>query len=186
MTTADRLQWQAARSLGGIARLSALRLVPVLVALCRAGYLTTASRPGDGPAERAAVEGLASAELADRIALAGEAAGLIVIAHPPADLPNCRWHCGLPVTVTRTGGREETEFGERLSTSQIADRRRGWGMCHPDAVAALCGAWQVTLADPRWGRPDLLWRTLAGAVRLPAPGPERGVSRPVAETIGTP
>jgi hypothetical protein len=31
-------------------------------------------------------------------------------------------------------------------------------------VKALCAAWQVTVIDPEWGRDDLLWDVLAGAV----------------------
>ena len=37
----------------------------------------------------------------------------------------------------------------------------GYGICHPDAVDALCAAWQVTLIDPEWGRRDALWDMLA-------------------------
>ena len=186
VSPADRRQWQAARSFGDVARLTALRLegaigsrpgympgrgpgaetgrlVPALAALCRAGYLTIASRPGNGWEQRAAVEGLCSAEVADRISRAGETAGLTVIAHAPADRPNWCWGpSGRSITVTRAGGRADREFGPRLSCGQIGDRRAGWGMCHPDAVAALCGAWQVTVADPQWGRPEVLWRALAG------------------------
>jgi hypothetical protein len=38
-------------------------------------------------------------------------------------------------------------------------------MCHRDAVRALCSAWQVTVIDPEWGRPDVLWQVLEDAVR---------------------
>jgi hypothetical protein len=33
--------------------------------------------------------------------------------------------------------------------------------CDPQAVDALCAAWQVTLIDPEWGRDDVLWTVLA-------------------------
>jgi hypothetical protein len=33
-------------------------------------------------------------------------------------------------------------------------------VCHPEAVSAVCEAWQVTLIDPEWGRNDVLWPVL--------------------------
>jgi hypothetical protein len=33
-------------------------------------------------------------------------------------------------------------------------------VCHPDAVNALCNAWQVTLIDPEWGHNDQIWPLL--------------------------
>jgi hypothetical protein len=187
MSRADRQQWQAARSLGDVASLTALalegaigsrpgympghspepeRLVPVLAALCRAGCLTYASQRVEGPGERAAVAVLCPVELADQLKQASRAAGLVVITNPAATLPNCHTSCGRRVTVTRTR-QEEIEFGERLYRTEITSRRTGWGMLHGEAVDALCDAWQVTLADPQWGRPDVLWRALADLALTP-------------------
>ena len=67
--------------------------------------------------------------------------------------------------MTRVNGRDFTGFGVQLPRRHIRDDWVGYGICHPDAVAALCGAWQVTVADPEWGRPDVLWRVLEQAIQ---------------------
>jgi hypothetical protein len=147
-------------------------LVPVLATLNRAGFVTTGSQPAfDGEGydgarwqQRAAVDAFASAGVALAVTLAARQAGLIVVAHDPAELP--RWRCrrARSVDVTRRYDRVVTGFGVHLSRQFIEDCWTGWGACHPDGTDALCRAWQVTIADPEWGRPDLLWRVLFAAV----------------------
>ncbi len=66
--------------------------------------------------------------------------------------------------VTRRDGEVVTRFGVQLPRRHIRSGITGYGICHPDAVDALCSAWQVTVIDPEWGRPDLLWRVLSAAV----------------------
>ena len=155
-----------------------LPLVPVLAALNRAGYFTNGSQPGmagrgfDGAhwEQRAAVEGFASAGLTSALGAAAERAGLIVIALDPAARPKVRINGRPAVDVTRRGGRARTAFGAHLSRAHLYDAHTGYGICRPDAIAAVCGAWQVTVIDPEWGRPDVLWAVLAGVISSPRPG----------------
>jgi hypothetical protein len=140
-------------------------LVPVLAAANRAGFVTSGSQPGvsdlgyDGAwwSQRAAVEGFASDVTLARLRAVALAASLIVIAHRPR-----RWRttrCDA-VCVTRRAGRDVTGFGVCLSRRHLRDSWVGYGVCHPNAVAALCQAWQVTLVDPLWGRDSVLWPVL--------------------------
>ena len=185
MPRADRRRWQSARTLGDLAGLTALwlegeigsqpgrqpggpgeetaALVPVLAALCRAGYMTAASQParaggGGGLEQRGAVRGFAGPGLALRIADAALAAGLHVIAVPPGRRPRS----GESLAVTRRDGALVTMFGP-MPAGGVTSLASGWGLCHPEAVAALLGAWQVAVVDPEWGRPGLLWTSLAAA-----------------------
>lgn len=198
MKTADRRKWQAARTLPGLGELTAqwlegriasvpgydsepafetMPLTRVLASLNRAGFVTIGSQPGmartghDGEfwEQRAAVEGFADPLLLARLAAAAHHAGLAVIAHDPAKLPRRRYRYGAALTVTRRAGRPVTDFGIQLPRRHIRDADTGYGICHRDAVNALCSAWQVTLTDPVWGREDVLWNALA-AVARPASG----------------
>lgn len=185
----DLAPWESARSLADLGELTArwlegtipaepgydggpdeetLPLVPVLATLNRAGFVTTGSQPGgtgicDGTPwqQRAAVEAFAGAGPALAVTVAARAAGLIVVACEPGRAPRWRIRLGGRVEVTRSGGRVCTWSGAVLSRRHI---RGAWGACHPDAAAVVRGAWQVTVIDPEWGRPDLLWRVLFGAV----------------------
>lgn len=146
-------------------------LVPALAALNRAGYVTIGSQPGetgrgvDGGfwEQRAAVDGLASGLLVWRIAGAAERAGLTVITHDPAGRP--RWGTrGQAVPVTREDGEDCTWFGAQVSRHHLSDSWTGFGGCHRDAVRAVLRAYQVTVIDPEWGRPGLLWEVLSGVI----------------------
>ena len=77
-------------------------------------------------------------------------------------------------------GRPYTHFGAQLPRRHLRDRWTGYGICHPSAVTALCGAWQVTVLDPQWGRNDRLWPVLRDALaRRSRPGrPSFGGQRP--------
>jgi len=135
-------------------------LVPVLARINRAGYLTCCSQPGEAGTgydgawweQRAAVQGFTCPAVAERIWEAAEAAGLTVIAHAPATLPRWRIRYDRAVPVTRREARPCTWFGAQLSRRHLRDGWTGYGICHPDAVTALCAAWQVTVIDPGWDR----------------------------------
>jgi hypothetical protein len=140
-------------------------LVGVLAAANRAGYVTNASQPGgsglDGAgvwwSQRAAVSGFADGAALARLRVEAMRASLIIICGRPR-----RWRTiqAGAVGVTRYGGRCVTRFGSCLSVAHLRDGWAGYGECHPDAVAALCQAWQVTLVDPQWGRDSVLWPVL--------------------------
>jgi hypothetical protein len=118
---------------------------------------------GSGWVQRAAVSGFAGPALAHRLTAAAEAAGMAVIAGGPGTSPcDGDW-----VTVTLRNGQPCTRFGI-LPRREVRDAVTGWGLCHRAAVDALCGSWQLTVADPAWGRPEALWRALAAVVLAPA------------------
>ena len=96
-------------------------------------------------------------------------AGLTCVCHPPATLPRWRYRYDRSVTVTMREDRRVTGFGVQLPRRHIRDSWLGYGICHDDALDALCEAWQVTVIDPEWGRPDVLWRVLEQAIQ-PAGG----------------
>jgi hypothetical protein len=192
---ADRARWAGARSLADLGELTALwlegeilhqpgyadpdpgeepgpdpettRLVPLLAACCRAGYITTASQPGRTSwrgtgdwDQRAAVEGFCDAGVMLKLTEAAYAAGLFVILHGPATLPRWRNRQGQSMTVTTSRGRPFTGFGVQLSRSHLRDPHLGYGECHPDAVSAVTSAYQLTLIEPEWGQNSKLWPVL--------------------------
>ena len=188
----DRQAWPSARTLCDLGQLTALwlegdlatvpgysdrpaaetaPLVPVLAVLNRAGYVTNGSQPGDAGRgfdggwweQRAVVEGFAGPRVTRRLTTAARAAGLIVIAHDPARLPRWRIRYRSRVAVTREDGQPVTWFGAHLSRRHLRDAWTGYGACHRNAVSDVCRAWQVTVIDPQWGRPELLWQVLYGA-----------------------
>jgi uncharacterized protein DUF6919 len=191
----DRQAWRSARTFADLGELTAQwiegklgeqlgycgpsdlddpeRLVPLCAALCRAGYMTTQSQEAhdglgyDGAhwAQRAAVEGFASPEMTAILYDAAHAARLWIIARDPGSLPRWRYRGNGAVPVTVREGRAYTRFGTHLPRRHLRDDWIGYGICHPDAVDAVCGAWQVTVIDPEWGRPDALWKALDSAAR---------------------
>ncbi len=198
MGKSDPAAWQSARTLADLGKLTARwiegdlasqpgycgpsdiedpALVPLLAALNRAGFVTTGSQIGEsGPGydgahwqQRAAVEGFADERTALALIRAAAAAGLISVSYPPASLPRWRYRYDRSVTVTMREDRGVTGFGVQLPRRHIRDSWIGYGICHRDAVNALCSAWQVTVIDPQWGRPDVLWRVLERAIQ-PAGG----------------
>jgi hypothetical protein len=147
-------------------------LVPLLARLNRSGFVTTGSQigeiiEGDGGTraeQRAAVEGFAGPEMTSALILAADDAGVIAIVRDPASLPRWRYRYDRAVTVTTVNGRRMTGFGVQVPRSHIRSPVLGYGICHPDAVRALCEAWQVTVIDPEPGRNDTLWPALARAL----------------------
>jgi hypothetical protein len=198
----DRRAWRSARTLRDLGQLTALwlegdlgtvpgycgppddetaPLVPALAVLNRAGYLTSGSQPGEAGQglngrrweQRAAVEGFAGLRVGRRLAAAARAAGLIVIVGDPARLPRWRTGCRSRVPVTRVDGQPVTWFGAHLSRRHLRDPWTGYGACHRHAVNDVCRAWQVTVIDPEWGRPGLLWRVLRDATTGASPARTR-------------
>ena len=194
----DRAAWGSARTLSDLGELTAQwiegriasqpgycgpsdiedpALVPLLAALNRAGFVTTGSQFGEsGPGydgahwdQRAAVEGFTGRQMAVRLVRAARQAGLSMVLHSPEELPRWRYRYHRAVVVTRRAGEDRTRFGVQAPRRHIRDPHLGYGICHPDAVNALCEAWQVTVIDPEWGRPDVLWRVLEQAIQ-PAGG----------------
>ena len=97
-------------------------------------------------------------------------AGLTIVVRDPAETAPL----ALPLRPQRhrhhaRGPGGLTGFGVQLPRRHIRDGWLGYGICHRDAVDALCAAWQVTVIDPEWGRPDVLWRVLEQAIQ-PAGG----------------
>ncbi len=193
MTNADSKAWASARTLRDLGQLTALwlegdlatapgyssrpddetaALVPVLAVLNRAGYVTNGSQPGDAGQgfnggwweQRAAVAGFAGLRVTRRLTTAALSAGLTVIAHDPAQLPRWRIGCRSSVAVTREDGQPVSWFGAHLSRRYLRDGWTGYGTCHRSAVSDVCRAWQVTIIDPQWGRPELLWQVLSSVV----------------------
>lgn len=158
-------------------------LIPVLARLNRAGLVTSGSQPGfDGKGcdgahwkQRAAVEAYAAESVALPLIHAAQVAGMRVVACPPSRVPRWRYRYDRAVAVTRTDGCDPacpsrhpdgcdwTWFGTIVPRRHIRDREVGYGVCHRDAVNALCTAWQVTVIDPEWGR-NTLWDVLDSAL----------------------
>lgn len=149
-------------------------LIPVLAACNRAGFVTDGSQPGESCTgydgahwdQRAAVQGLASAEVADRLSsLAGP--DLLVQVH---EAPRRRFDFRTAIPVTQRAGRTYTRFGARLPVRHLRDGWTGYGICSRDAVREVCDARQVTIVDPVWGRNDVLWATLERFAAQEVPG----------------
>lgn len=202
MSVSDLTAWRSARTLADLGELTArwlqgdiaqypcyggrpdaetVPLIPVLADLNRAGLITIYSSPGldvrgaDGARrqQRAAVEGFIAGTATARefVANVGRA-GMDVIVHHPDFRPRWRWRCDEEIPVTLRDDDEYTWFGQQLSRRDIRSRRLGWGICHRQALDALCSAWQVTVIDPTWGRPGVLWPVLSQA----APGSRRAAA----------
>ncbi len=149
-------------------------LIPTLAALNRAGLVTISSQPGLPPTrgwdgrdwqQRAAVKGFAVGSTLYELHGVAEDAGLRVIRHRTRR----RWfgsfrggRSAVPVTATGDVGRVATAFGAELDAAVVEFIFEGIGDA---AMNEVLDAWQVTVIDPVWGRNDVLWPTLIGALR---------------------
>lgn len=189
MNRSDRKAWASARTLADLGELTALWLegriasqpgyvancgpdpetlphVPVLAACNRAGFVTAGSQPGvpltrEGWEQRAAVEGFASRQTADR--LRRHFAGRFMFQALEASRFTS-YKTAILVTTRDSGS--VTWFGTQLARSRIRDSWAGFGCT--GAVSELCEAQQVTIVDEAWGRDSALWPALAdfaGVVR---------------------
>ncbi|QJY46634.1 DUF6919 domain-containing protein [Pseudonocardia broussonetiae] len=136
-------------------------LGPVLAHACRSGFITTGSQPGidrdpeDGFEQRAAVDGLATAEVLAKLRALTAGTRLQIVAHRPS---KWRRDYGAAVDVTRVGEHYVTSFGARLPPRDIVFSFAGVRDLVVDELAAM---WQVTIVDPEWGAHSLLWDRLA-------------------------
>lgn len=134
-------------------------LVPFLAEANRNGYFTDFSQPGltypNGDAQRAAVSGFCSEDLANRIAAAALRTDLVAIVTPPG------WDKPTQVPVTTDDGEAFTWVGGGLGADNIDHL---YGADCPDAVEALKSASYVEVFDPVWGRNDLLWERLSAVL----------------------
>jgi hypothetical protein len=132
-----------------------LPLVAVLAEANRHGYFTDFSQPGltypGGDAQRAAVAGFCTEELADRISRTVLRTDLVALVTPP-DLYN-----PTQIPVTTDEGEAFTWVGGGTDGGHVDDM---YGDACPNALEALNGAWRVEVFDPVWGRDDLLWERL--------------------------
>lgn len=154
-------------------------LIPTLANLNRSGYITTGSQPGIGPIQgyddrwwwqRAAVDGFARPETADRIWDGADQTGLVVVEH---DRAGWRTSWADSVVVTASGpdntrdepcegrSRVHTHFGTHLSRRTMLGEVFGGTTRAP---RMLYNTPQVTVVDPQWGRNELLWPTLTDSL----------------------
>jgi hypothetical protein len=137
-------------------------LVPVLAALNRSGFVTHFSQPGtslelERVQLRAAVSGFTTEEVIDRLQGAVLGTELIVFAYPPGGGLS-----GQQVPIGISYGNACRWAGAEMAAQEV-DEYYGKDL-HPDAIACLKGAWQVTVIDARWGRNGVLWDRVRAAV----------------------
>ncbi|GAA5083032.1 DUF6919 domain-containing protein [Streptomyces similanensis] len=193
MSRADRRRWASARTLGDLGELMALwlegeigsrpgyqprygpdeeteHLVPVLAALCRAGYVTTCSQPGlAGPGydgrrweQRAAVELVVTdPALEDRLLKAAHGAGLVVVVN---DYVRGGVH-DRPVPVTTRDGERVTCFGGRISRSYMAIL---WPGLDGRLYQQVTHGTYISVIAPEYGPAgERLWEALWPLTRTP-------------------
>jgi len=158
-------------------------LVSTLAAVNRAGFLTDQSQPGtpertswDGLPywQRAAVQGFIAdvpgAGLFGQLChLAREAGALpymvevgtgdfsrLIVLVRRAPMWRFDYRSALPVTIGPDG--VHCSFGPGMPRRHLRWQFGIW--CSRSAVDEVCGAWQVTIIDPVWGRNDVLWPML--------------------------
>lgn len=151
------------------------RLIPTLVALNRAGYLTTNSQPGlmgpgfDGAwwSQRAAVTGhIADRALLGQLLLAAADHALLTVVTGGQEQ---YWPESIPVTTRNS--ETVTDFGAHLGRR---DLRCVWPQLgervfaptiNADAFTAVEQAWQVTIVAPDFGASgERMWPVLATAL----------------------
>lgn len=134
-------------------------LVPTLVSMNRAGFITTCSQPGqlDPPssAQRAFVEGFCDETTAASLEVGLLLEDLVVVTFEPGS------NAGSSISVTMDDFEPFTFMG-RHSAEELDHFRNG----HPDLDAALDAAWTVQIFDPVWGRNDRLWPLVSGALDI--------------------
>ncbi|MEU3220116.1 hypothetical protein [Streptomyces sp. NPDC006971] len=193
MSRADRRRWSSARTVAELGELMALwlegeiasrpgyqprfgpdeetaHLVPVLAALCRAGYVTTCSQPGlaelgfDGRwwEQRAAVELVVTdPALQRRLVEAARAAGMLVRV-------NDYRRGGVqdqPVVVTTADGEPFTAFGGRIGR---ADMRIQWPELGRQLYGRVAHGTYVSVVAPEYGPAgERLWEILALLTEAP-------------------
>lgn len=136
-----------------------------VLTLNRSGLVTDTSQPGKDEApwlQRAFVDGFCDAETAERLRVACWAAGIDTIIVSPDRRPRVRTSYAVRIPVTCRDGVEHTWLGAVESARSLRQHWHGY-LCQ-EGLDALLGASLFTAYDPEWGRKDLLWETLVGAV----------------------
>ena len=131
-------------------------LLPLLARVNRFGFYTTFSQPGDGSiesgnAQRAALHGHTSEELARRLYCLGLETELLVLAYPPG------YDSDVQIPVTVDGFQPFCWHG---MTDGQSEREGYRNQLTKDAYYSLLTSWQVVLIDPVWGRKEYLWSLL--------------------------
>lgn len=189
MVSAGLVDWSQARDLEDVAELTAAwlegrvesqpgcargagpdsesaRLIPVLAAANRVGFLTTCSQPGEAAglgddgaewALRPAVEGfIHHGALMRELVTRSEAAGMLVVLQPPP-------HLSIPfeareVVVTARNEQPYTVFGRRHNVYLEDD------LCPTAAAVDIDHAAHLTLVDPEFADGQRLWELMLEAV----------------------
>ncbi|MGW0999225.1 DUF6919 domain-containing protein [Streptomyces sp. NPDC002523] len=186
MSRADRRRWAAARTLADLGELMALwlegeigsrpgyqprygpdeeteHMVPILAALCRAGYVTTCSQPGlAGPGydgrwweQRAAVELVVTDPyLKSRLLEAARGAGMVVVVNDyvRGGVQDRR------VPVTTRDGERVTSFGGRIGRADMAIQ---WPGLNGRLYEQVTHGTYVSVIAPEYGPAgERLWEAL--------------------------
>lgn len=144
-------------------------IVDALTFLNRHGLLTTGSQPGlfdRHGKQRAVLHGLCDRATAEYLAGILDEAGMVVAIAGPGRFRKTVGH--LPASV-RTDGTVCASWGV-LESSREEAAVFASGAAHRSAVRAVRRAWRLSVVDPQWGRGDLLWGTLVGALSTTTPG----------------
>jgi hypothetical protein len=131
-------------------------LIPALVQLNSAGFVTIDSQPGYADpswTQRAYVEGLCSKSTADQINDSLLRTDLIVMSFKPTETA---W---TSITVTIWDDRPHTFVGG-WDSHVLTNYSNG----HPELDAELVNARALQIVDPVWGRNDELWPRLVNAL----------------------
>lgn len=150
-----------------------------LIAINRAGFVTTGSQPGLDPTpawdgepweQRAFLEGYTTPEKAAAVQRAALDAGLVCRVEPVADMPLER-----PWNRDRTPADAVTLHGDHVNTAVPGRWYRqthdmGWGRpwISRDADGALHDSHHVVVVDSHWGERQVLWATVRGALGVPS------------------
>lgn len=188
MTRSDRREWRAAHTLADLGEVMARwlegdvaswpgyarnhgpdeeteRLVPVLAALNRTGFLTTDSQPatnavvgydGEMWLQRAVVTGfIADEDVLERLRALADQHGFLFTAHHR--LPEFSSGGPIPATLHGDDGDACTVFGTYIDD---ADLRVMWPVIGREAFREVADAWQVTVAAEFGDVGNRLWDLL--------------------------
>lgn len=134
-------------------------LIPTLVMMNQFGFVTTCSQPGipieEGSGQRAFIHGICSAEMAGRICDLLIGSDLVVVTFPPMTGSTGQ------IVVTLDGWSEFTWCGIHDSNAEADSYAEEVG---PELGELVRSSWTLQIIDPQWGRNDLLWPSVLGAL----------------------
>jgi hypothetical protein len=140
--------WQA----GSSADDETLPLVPYLAAMNRLGYITDFSQPGVPGDQRAAISGFCHRPQAECLASLSLESELVAL----TEYPDVESAYEIPITQ-----QDERTF-TILPGRPVIDA--SWGL-NSRMLSLLSGCYYVSIVDPSWGRDDLLWTSVAAALK---------------------